>query len=166
LSRTAAVSPGDAGITVAAVAAVRTVTKLLLELDIDIREHRRGPGLDDNRLRGVELHRIERSGPAAEAIDGDVRSRWMMSADVSVMLVGSIVSPGAAISIAACKAASVLALNFTEPPAPSWYWRQSRKLDRGVDALTGVPVRPSIVPPDKVDNAVVSCAAFCPEPTV
>src|ERR1700733_1338798 len=76
LSRTAAVSPRGAGFSVAAVATVGTITKLLLELDIDVREHRRGPGFDDNRLRGVELHRVERSGPAAEAGDGDVRSRW------------------------------------------------------------------------------------------
>ena len=91
----------------------------------------------------------------------------MMSGALMVMPAGSIVSPGAAMLIAACKAASVLALSFTVLPGTMVVLApRVPSLIAVVDALTGVPVMPSSVPPESVESDVVSCAAFCPAPIV
>ena len=55
----------------------------------------------------------------------------MMSGVLMVMLAGSIVSPGAAISIAACKAASVLALFHGAAGHHRGIGAKGSKLDRG-----------------------------------
>ena len=69
--------------------------------------------------------------------------------------------------IAACKAASVLALSFTVLPGTMVVLSpRVTSLIAVIDALTGVPVMPSSVLPESVESDVVSCAAFFPAPIV
>src|SRR6476661_4540013 len=69
-----AVGTGGARVSGVAVTAVRSIRHRPLEVDIDVGKHGGGAGLDDDRLRRVELHGAESSGAVAEAVDNDVRS--------------------------------------------------------------------------------------------
>ena len=69
-----AVGTGGARVAGVAVTAVRAVRRRPLEVDIDVGKHGGGAGLDDDRLRRVELHGAESSGAVAEAVDNDIRS--------------------------------------------------------------------------------------------